>query len=92
MFVSTAPFCGCINPASKNRRSYWTNSKIGSNSDEWFASAKENNGSWWNDWKAWLKPHQGNTINSSKVLGSKKFFPIEPAPGRYVSEKSKVRF
>ena len=80
---------GCINPASKNRRSYWTNNKIGSNSDEWLESARENNGSWWNDWKVWLKPHQGNTINSKKVLGSKKFFPIEPAPGRYVSEKVK---
>ena len=81
---------GCINPASKNRRSYWTSNKEVSDSKEWFESAKEHNGSWWNDWKVWLKPYQGKTINSKKVLGSKSFKPIEPAPGRYVSEKSKV--
>ena len=77
---------GCINPASKNRRSYWTSNKMCSNYEEWFESSKEYNGSWWNDWKIWLKPYQGKLINSKKVLGSSKFAPIEPAPGRYVSE------
>lgn len=77
---------GCINPASKNRRSYWTSNKMCSNYEEWLESSKEYNGSWWNDWKIWLKPYQGKLINSKKVLGSSKFAPIEPAPGRYVSE------
>ncbi len=79
---------GCINPASKNRRSYWVNSKMRSNSAKWLESAEERAGSWWNDWKVWLKPYQGGLINIKKHIGSKKFTPIEPAPGRYVTEIS----
>ncbi len=80
---------GCINPASKNRRSYWTHKKIESNPEDWFASAEEKSGSWWNDWKLWIKKFQGAQINSKKEIGSKKFPPFEQAPGRYVTETSK---
>ena len=47
---------GSINPASKNKRSYWTNDRLGADADKWFAQSKEVPGSWWVPWTKWLKP------------------------------------
>jgi len=79
---------GAINPASKNRRSYWTNEAGCSAPDEWLESAEEKPGSWWLDWIEWLRPRGGKEIAARGRLGSTKYEPIEPAPGRYVKEKA----
>ncbi|MBR4877200.1 MAG: class I poly(R)-hydroxyalkanoic acid synthase, partial [Rhodocyclaceae bacterium] len=80
-----------INPASKNRRSYWTNdASAGSESaEDWFAGAEEHPGSWWNDWIVWLNKLSGrNKVAARGVLGNERYRPIEPAPGRYVKQKA----
>ncbi len=79
---------GCINPAQKNKRSFWTNKNDCSSPEQWLRSASEHPGSWWNDWKLWLEKYQGKQEKSKVRLGSKDFAPIEPAPGRYVLEKN----
>ncbi len=78
---------GTINPASKNKRSYWMNDKLGADPDKWFAEAKELPGSWWNVWSKWLKPHGGKMVPARKKLGGGRRKPIEPAPGRYAKER-----
>ncbi len=92
---------GVVNPAVKNRRSYWRNGGgNGGNSgnsdssaaspesaDDWLAGATEHAGSWWVDWISWLKQHGGKERAARKKLGSGKYRPIELAPGRYVKEK-----
>lgn len=75
---------GAINPASKNKRSYWTNDQIGSSADEWFAAAKEVPGSWWNDWIQWVAAQGGTQVPPPATGGSKAHPVIEPAPGSYV--------
>ena len=75
---------GVINPASKNKRSYWTGGTQGDNADQWLASAQESPGSWWNHWAQWLAPKGGKAIPARRKLGSKAHKAIEPAPGRYV--------
>lgn len=77
---------GAINPAKKNRRSYWVNPELPQEPDEWFAAARECPGSWWNDWADWLKEHKGKTVPARESLGNDTYPPIEPAPGRYVKE------
>ncbi len=81
---------GTINPAGKNKRSYWLSdgkSKTApATAQPWFDLAQEHPGSWWNDWKVWLAPHLGATKPVAKSLGNAKFKPIEPAPGRYVKQ------
>jgi polyhydroxyalkanoate synthase len=77
---------GVINPASKNKRSYWVNEKVDGDADAWLSVAEEQKGSWWNDWAAWLKPLAGK-LRSPRALGSATYEPIEPAPGRYVKER-----
>ncbi|MCB1963479.1 MAG: class I poly(R)-hydroxyalkanoic acid synthase [Rhodocyclaceae bacterium] len=79
---------GAINPASKNRRSYWVGEAECAAPDEWLEAAEEKPGSWWVDWIEWLKPRSGKDIAARGRLGSTKYEPIEPAPGRYVKEKS----
>lgn len=75
---------GVINPASKNRRSYWVGGDQKGDAAHWFATAQENPGSWWRDWSAWLETHKGGIQTAPKSLGNKSYSPIEPAPGRYV--------
>jgi polyhydroxyalkanoate synthase len=79
---------GVINPASKNKRSYWTNDKLPATAQAWFDGATENPGSWWPDWAAWLKQQAGPMVAAPKTYGNRKFKPIEAAPGRYVKAKA----
>ncbi len=80
---------GVINPASKNRRSYWTDGKQGDDAEQWLASATESPGSWWNHWIKWLAPRSGRSVAARKRLGNTKYKPIEPAPGRYVQVRAR---
>ncbi len=75
---------GAINPASKNKRSYWISDTIASSADQWFAGSREVPGSWWNDWAQWLDQHRGELRAAPGALGSGAFPPLEPAPGSYV--------
>ena len=79
---------GVINPASKNKRSYWTGGKQGDDAQAWFASATETPGSWWNHWIKWVSPKAGEAVAARRKLGSKQHPVIEPAPGRYVKIKA----
>ncbi len=79
---------GVINPPAKGKRSFWLNSKLPANPQEWLAGATEHPGSWWPTWSDWLKPQGGKLVNAPKAPGNSRFKPIEPAPGRYVKAKA----
>ncbi len=81
---------GSINPASKNKRSFWTGneSQLPANSEAWLHDATEHPGSWWVDWGKWLAKFGGPMKPAPKQYGSAKYKVIEPAPGRYVKEKA----
>ena len=80
---------GVINPASKNKRSYWTDGQQGDDAQAWLASATETPGSWWNHWIKWLSPKGGKAVAARRKLGNRKYPVIEPAPGRYVKVRAK---
>ncbi|MGF6299259.1 poly(3-hydroxyalkanoate) synthetase [Paraburkholderia sp. WC7.3d] len=79
---------GVINPASKNKRSYWTNDTCGENADEWLGTAVEQRGSWWNHWIDWVKKHAGEQVEARTTLGNTEYKAIECAPGRYVKVRA----
>ena len=79
---------GVINPASRNKRSYWINAAAGADADAWLAGAEEVRGSWWNDWIVWLRRHAGGERAARVKLGNASHPVIEPAPGRYVRERA----
>jgi polyhydroxyalkanoate synthase len=79
---------GVINPASKNKRSYWTAPQTLRDAGDWKASAVEHPGSWWTEWARFLAEHGGGEANAPRKYGNAKYAPIEPAPGRYVKMKA----
>jgi polyhydroxyalkanoate synthase len=83
---------GVINPASKNKRSYWVNETNGRNrpksAAEWMASAIEKKGSWWPEWAKFLAEHGGKDVAPPAVPGNERYRAIEPAPGRYVKARA----
>ena len=86
---------GVINPASKGKRSYWTNdakpkgkAALAPDAQGWFGGATEHKGSWWSEWTAFLAEHGGKDVKPRSKLGNKQYPPIEPAPGRYVKVRA----
>lgn len=78
---------GVVNPAGKNKRSYWVDGELGGSASAWRESARETPGSWWSHWLGWQRKYLGKPVAARKVLGSAQYKPIEPAPGRYVKAR-----
>ncbi len=81
---------GVVNPASKNRRSYWIGTAAGEKApdpDAWLAAAEERKGSWWPVWDEWLDRHAGGKRRAPAKPGSVQYPVIEAAPGRYVRQR-----
>ena len=73
---------GVVNPPSVEKYGYWTNTKNPATADEWFATAKEHSGSWWPEWRKWLKKNSGDRV-AARTPGDGKLKVIEAAPGSY---------
>ncbi len=87
--AASGHIAGSINPASKNRRSYWLNDgDPGLAAQEWLAGASEHRGSWWIHWTEWLGERSGPRTPAPEQVGNADYPEIEPAPGRYVKEKA----
>jgi polyhydroxyalkanoate synthase len=56
--------------------------------DNWYARAREQEGSWWPEWHAWLAAHSGSPM-APPAMGNRAagLAPLDDAPGRYVLEK-----
>ncbi|MBI2753539.1 MAG: class I poly(R)-hydroxyalkanoic acid synthase [Betaproteobacteria bacterium] len=79
---------GVVNPAAKNRRSYWAGEPYPEDPEAWLAAAGEHPGSWWTRWSQWLEEFKGRTRQAPEQTGNAKYPAIEPAPGRYVKQKA----
>lgn len=77
---------GIVNPPSKKKGHWWSAVSNPPSPDEWMASAKQHEGSWWPDWNRWLARHAGTKVKARKA-GTKKYPPLKDAPGSYVREK-----
>jgi len=78
---------GTINPASKNKRSYWLNDRMPADPEKWFAQSQERPGSWWSEWSKWLRPYGGKLVPARKKRGGGRRKPLEPAPGSFAKER-----
>lgn len=83
---------GVINPAKRNKRSFWTSPsgqrKLPPKAQDWLDAASEHPGSWWTDWAQWLAGQAGPQVAAPKKPGNARHKPIEPAPGRYVKVRA----
>jgi len=76
-----------VNPVGKSRYQYWWGPASEADPDAWLAQAEVRDGSWWPLWAEWLLARSGEEKPSPSGLGSDRYPPGEPAPGRYVHEK-----
>ena len=78
---------GVVNPPSRKRRSHWVNEALPQDPQAWLADAREEAGSWWPRWMAWLARHAGGARAAPSSCGNVRYRAIEPAPGRYVKQR-----
>jgi polyhydroxyalkanoate synthase len=77
---------GIVNPPSAKKYHYWTNDALPATPDEWFAGAKQNPGSWWEDWQKWMdRQNAGVAKVPARKPGDAKLKILEDAPGSYAS-------
>jgi polyhydroxyalkanoate synthase len=65
---------------------YWIPGELPEDPDAALATAREYPGSWTFHWIEWLQSRYATMIPALEELGSKKYPPLYPAPGRYVLE------
>ena len=88
VLAASGHVAGVINPPARNKRSYWTHDDLNGDAADWLEKAEEKPGSWWPDWDAWMKRHSSGTVPAPSRPGNARYQVIEPAPGRYVKQKS----
>jgi len=84
---SSGHILGIVNPpVNPPKRHYWV--ATAHRADRWEAwreSAQKTEGSWWEDWMAWIKPKSG-ALRKAPTVSSKAFPALADAPGTYVAE------
>jgi len=76
-----------VNPPTNFKARYYVNPSMGDEPDTWLKEATEQKGSWWDHWLGWLDKRSGDKREAPASLGSRRFPPLEPAPGKYVMEQ-----
>lgn len=70
---------GVMNHPSKNKYGFLTNPYFSESANTWLASAKKNEGSWWEAWHEWVSSFSGEKISPIMTYPF-----LTPAPGSYV--------
>jgi polyhydroxyalkanoate synthase subunit PhaC len=85
--ASSGHIAGIVNPPGKGKGAYWVSDAPASpaTAETWLAGARKHEGSWWEDWAAWLAPRCGEMVPAA-AAGSVAHPPLGDAPGIYVLE------
>jgi polyhydroxyalkanoate synthase len=73
---------GVVNPPASGKYQHWTDGKPEGEFDDWLKGAKENPGSWWPHWQAWIERQESSRVPARKP--GEKTPVLGPAPGDYV--------
>jgi len=77
---------GVVNPPENKKYGHWTNDETPADADDWFAGAAETAGSWWPEWRKWIKKYAGGSA-AARSPGDGKLKVLEDAPGSYASTR-----
>ena len=78
---------GIVNPPGPKPK-YWTNDAHPVDPQEWKDQAQLHDGTWWQDWTAWIAGQGGPKVAARGQLGSTDHPVLEPAPGSYVRTRA----
>jgi polyhydroxyalkanoate synthase len=87
VLAGSGHIAGVVNPPEARKYQFWTNPASPAELPEWIKGAKENPGSWWNDWLEWITSRSGEKIGAL-VPGEGKLKALGDAPGTYVRTRS----
>jgi polyhydroxyalkanoate synthase subunit PhaC len=73
-----------INPPGNPKAHFFAGPEPEGDPDTWFERAERQQGTWWEDWAAWVTERSGEERDAPAKLGSRKHRAAEPAPGTYV--------
>jgi polyhydroxyalkanoate synthase subunit PhaC len=82
VMAGSGHIAGVVNPPSAGKYQYWTGGKPVGPFEDWVAKAKENPGSWWPHWHAWIERQDKKRVSARKVGASTPV--LCDAPGEYV--------
>ncbi len=74
---------GIVNPPAAKRYYYLTNEAMPATAEQWFEGAERHEGSWWEDWQAWMERQNAGDKVPARVPGDRELKVIEDAPGSY---------
>jgi len=85
---SSGHILGIVNPpVAPPKRKYWVAAAHRRHSaDGWRGEAEQHEGSWWDDWVAWLRPQCGPMVKPP-ATSTPKHPKLADAPGSYVLEQ-----
>lgn len=73
-------------PPDNFKARYFLNPRLEPEAEQWLKGAREHKGTWWDHWLEWIDRRSGDKREAPSALGSERFPPLGPAPGRYVVE------
>jgi len=83
---SSGHILGIVNPPVKPpKRSYWSGETDSGHPDEWLKRQHRIDGSWWENWVAWLAERCGPNV-AARAPGSTEHPVLGAAPGNYVHD------
>ena len=83
VLAGSGHIAGVVNPPAANKYQYWLNPELPPTPEEWLDGATAHPGSWWADWREWLRGHLGDEV-PARTPGEGGLEIIEDAPGSYV--------
>ncbi|HWE98478.1 MAG TPA: class I poly(R)-hydroxyalkanoic acid synthase [Caulobacteraceae bacterium] len=78
---------GVINAPVAKKYQHWTNPELPPTLEAWLAGAKDQPGSWWPEWSAWLSELSGDDVDARDPAKGP-LNPLEDAPGSFVKVRS----
>jgi polyhydroxyalkanoate synthase subunit PhaC len=76
-----------LNPPTNKKASYLIGLASAADPDAFQSSAEKRQGSWWLDWRDWLRDRSGEEADAPKSLGDERHPVLEAAPGSYVFDR-----
>ncbi|MEP9403443.1 class I poly(R)-hydroxyalkanoic acid synthase [Sphingomonas sp. VNH70] len=86
VLAGSGHIAGVVNPPSAQKYQYWTNDHPAESLAAFVAGAKETRGSWWPDWRAWIRAADGEEVpaDGARIPGGGAMPALADAPGDYV--------
>ncbi|HEY4410824.1 MAG TPA: alpha/beta fold hydrolase [Acidimicrobiia bacterium] len=76
-----------VSPPGNPKAHYFVGPEPGPDPHAWRAGAERRPGTWWEHWADWIVARGGEMRPAPSRLGSRRYKPLEPAPGSYVLDR-----